>query len=106
MVPEPPEGKASPCRPNGPQGLLRDSLVRFSAWVYQPSGDTKGFSVVLLRVWRGMFRQRGAAPGQARVALLREAPRVRRALPQHRRPVLPLLKAEALSVAVCRDGRR
>ena len=29
MVPEPPEGKASPCRPNGPQGLLRDSLVRF-----------------------------------------------------------------------------
>src|SRR5258708_37552048 len=66
------EGRAAPLRPQWPQRLLGDSLVRFGGWSLPPpsSGDAKALSATLLRVWRGMSRQRGAAPGQARVSTL------------------------------------
>jgi hypothetical protein len=44
--------------------------VRFGGWPLPtlPSGEAKALSAPLLGVWRGMSRQRGDAPGQARVS--------------------------------------
>jgi hypothetical protein len=83
MVPErwspPPEGKASPSRPMAPRDSYETRWCVFQPGGYDPNGDTKGVSVALLRVWRGMLRQRGAAPGTSPCgASSRETPRVRR----------------------------
>lgn len=53
MVPEPPEGKASPCRPMAPRDSYETHWCVLIAGRYPPWGNAKRLSATLLRSLAG-----------------------------------------------------